>query len=332
MTAPVRTVFLGSGTFALPALERLIASERTSLVAAVTAPPRPFGRRGDVRPTPVGARAREAGIDVLTPARLRDDDVIGSLRALEPQLIVLADYGRLVPQRVLDLPAHGALNLHPSLLPRHRGASPVPAAILAGDVETGVTLMRMDAGLDTGPIVAQARWPLRGDERAPQLEADLATLGAELLDAHLPGWLSGTLEATPQPEDGATLTRPLRRRDGLLDPTRPASELARQVRAYEPWPGTYLETPDGRLIIWRAEAVDGEVTSAARERGMEDAAAAAGRPGELEPDGDGIALRTAAGRLRLLEVQPAGRRRMSGAELRRGMRGGASSRRSSADP
>ena len=167
---------------------------------------------------------------------------------------MLADYGRLVPSAVLDLPRHGALNLHPSLLPRHRGAAPIPAAILAGDAETGVTLMRMDEGLDTGPIVAQRRVPLSGDETAPELEGRLAEVAAELLVATLPAWLAGRLDATPQPEDGATLTRPLRREDGRLDPVRRRRELERQVRAYQPWPGSFLDDGPTRLIVWQASA------------------------------------------------------------------------------
>ena len=166
--------------------------------------------------------------------------------ALEPELAVLADYGQLVPAPILELP-HGALNLHPSLLPRHRGATPIPATILAGDATTGVTLMRMDAGLDTGPIVAQERRRLDGDETAAELEADLAERAAGLLTRSLDPYLAGELIPHPQPDEGATLTRPLRRDDGRMDPTRPAVDLERQVRAYQPWPGSYLVTPAGRL-------------------------------------------------------------------------------------
>ena len=154
---------------------------------------------------------------------------------------MLADYGRIVPAALLDLAPHGALNLHPSLLPRHRGATPIPAAIAAGDADTGVSLIRMDAGIDTGPLVAQRRVPLHGDEDAPGLEARLAAEAARLLVESLPGWLDGSLPAVPQPADGATLTRPFRREDGRLDPGRPALELDRQVRALRPWPGTFLD-------------------------------------------------------------------------------------------
>jgi methionyl-tRNA formyltransferase len=307
-------LFFGSGSFALPALERLAASGRVEedaralpggieLVAVVTAPARPAGRRGELRPTPVGRLASELGIPVAVPASLRDPDVVEDLGRLEADLIVLADYGRLVPAAILDLPRHGAVNLHPSLLPRHRGAAPVAAAILAGDAATGVTLMRMDAGLDTGPIVAQRSIALEGDEVAPALEGRLATLAADLLVESLPGWVAGRLVARPQPESGATLTRPLRRSDGWLDPARPAVELERQVRAYQPWPGSWTEIDGGRVIVWAASVIDG-----------------GGETGDVVPSIDALAIRTSAGWLQLDEVQPAGRKRMSGPSFRRGLR------------
>ncbi len=301
----IRTIFLGSGSFALPALEALAGSGLVELAAVVTAPPRPAGRGGQLRPTPVAEAALKQDVEVLTPARLRDKQTEALLRGLNAELLVLADYGRLVPPQLLDMPARGALNLHPSLLPRHRGASPVPAAILAGDGVTGVTLMRMDAGLDTGPIIAQVEFPLDGSELAPGLESSLASLGAELLLASLPDWLDGLLEAWEQPRHGVTLTKPLRRADGWLDPDRAAVELERQVRAYQPWPGSFLEAEGGRLIVWAAEV-------AARESYAD--------AGSLEPVGDLLALVTASGMLLLTEVQPAGRKRMSGADYRRGRR------------
>ena len=227
----MRTIFFGSGAFALPILERLLASELADVSLVVTAPASAAGRRGGLRSTPVAVLASEQGLAVSTPMRLRDPETLASLRAQRADLVVLADYGRIIPVDVLEMPRHGALNLHPSLLPRHRGAAPVPAAILAGDTTTGVTLMRMDAGLDSGPIVAQQRLQLEGDEDAPDLEARLAAMGAELLISSLPAWLDGSLQATPQPDDGVTMTRPLRRSDGLLDPQRSAAELERQILA-----------------------------------------------------------------------------------------------------
>lgn len=303
--APVRTIFLGSGDFAVPILEALAGWPGASLVAVVTTPPKPAGRDARLRPTPVAERAAALGLPLLTPDRLRDPAAQAAIADLAPDLIVLADYGRIVPQALLDLPPHGALNLHPSLLPRHRGATPIPAAIAAGDAETGVALMRMDAGIDTGPLVALSRVPLDGTETAPDLEARLAAIAGELLVASLPGWLAGELPAVPQPTDGATLTRPLRREDARLDPTQPAAELERRIRAYQPWPGAWIDTPAGRLIVGRAH-VGPSVTVQP--------------PGTLVALGPDIALVTAAGTLVLDTVQPAGKRPMPGRDHRRGRR------------
>ncbi len=298
----IRTVFVGSGRFAQPILGRLAAHPVIDLVAVVTAPPRPVGRRQIETPTPVEATARELGLDLRTPIRLRDAAALADILGLEPELVVLADYGQIVPAELLDL-AHGALNLHPSLLPRHRGATPIPAAILAGDAETGVSLMRMDSGLDTGPLVAVERVSMAGDETAPALEARLAIIAAGLLARSLDAWLAGELEPEPQADDGATLSRPLRRRDGRIDPDIPALLLERQVRAHLPWPGSFIEIDGDRLVILRASVTDAEVDD---ERGR------------IVPDVQGLALATRVGRLLLDEVQPAGGRPMSGEAFVRG--------------
>jgi methionyl-tRNA formyltransferase len=302
-----RAVFLGSGAFAVPTLRRLATHPDVALVGVVTAPARPVGRHQVLTPTPVGAVSTELGIDpLLTPRRLRAPDAIDAVLALGPDLAVLADYGQIVPGPLLDLP-HGALNLHPSLLPRHRGASPIPATIIAGDTLTGVTLMRMDAGLDTGPVVAQSRFALDGTERADELEAVLADEAAILLEDRLGPWLRDEVQAIPQPGDGATLTRPLRREDGRLDPAHTAAELERQVRALQPWPGTFVDTSSGRLKVFRAEVM---------------APLAGTQRGTLVSDGgDGLALVATDGRLRLIEVQAEGGRRQTGPQLVRGLRG-----------
>ena len=301
----VRAVFLGSGAFAIPALRRLEARPDVRIVAVVTAPPKRAGRHQDWQLTPVDAAARQAGLEpILTPPKLRHPDAIGAILALRPELAVLADYGQIVPPPLLDLP-HGALNLHPSALPRFRGAAPVPATILAGDERTAVTLMRMDPGLDTGPIVAQAPVGLRGDETAPELERRLAEEGGALLDRSLGPWLAGELPAVPQASDGAVLTRPLRREDGRLDPARPAAELERMVRAYVPWPGTFVDLPEGRLVVTSAGVAPAEAGDV---------------PGAVVAAGSRPALATTDGRLLLFEVIPAGRRPMRGEDWLRGRR------------
>ena len=302
---PTRTVFFGSGEFAVPALRTLMSAAGISVVGVVTPPDRPSGRRAAPTPVPVAVEAARQGLHVLQPGRLRGPEgaeALAALAALQPDLGVLADFGHIVPPAILAIPGHGILNIHPSLLPRHRGATPIPATILAGDRVAGVTVMRMDAGLDTGPVVASTSWPLDGTESAPGLEARAATEGAQLLARIIDPYLRGECPAVPQAGD-ADLTRPLRRDDGRLDPTRPAAGLERQVRAYQPWPGAWVELEGGRLAVLVAaigESVPGDA------------------PGAMVADGDGLALATSRGRLRLLEVKPAGGRAMTGVEYRRG--------------
>ena len=307
MTSRTRTVFLGTGAFAVPVLSALAGHPDVDLISVITAPLR-IGSRGKAAQAPVAQWAAAHGVPLLRPQRLRSDESVADIRALGPALLVLADYGQIVPATLLDLPRHGALNVHPSLLPRYRGATPIPAAILAGDAETGVTLMRMDAGLDTGPIVAQSRVTLTGTETAPELEELLALQAARLLTAELERWLTGAITAQRQPEAGVSLTKPLRREDGRLDPHKPAAQLERQVRAYQPWPGSFVETASGRLTIWRAQP--GEA-----------------RPAEVFP---GTFVATSDGRLALAaedallvvdDVQAAGGKRMSSKELIRGRPG-----------
>jgi methionyl-tRNA formyltransferase len=305
MSPPVRTLFFGSGSVALPALRRLLASALVEIDSVVTAPPRPAGRKGASTPTVVADVATAAGLRLRTPATLRDDAVVVELRDTNASLIVLADYGRIIPGALLQLPPHGALNIHPSLLPRHRGAAPVPATILEGDTRSGVTVMQMDDGLDTGPIVAQRELELDGMETTPQLEGRLAELGADLLIENLPAWLDGTLPARPQGTADASLTRPLRRSDGWLDPARSARQLERQVRAYQPWPGSFLEWSGVRIKVWTATVLDVD-----RRADL----------GAITTEDGAMTLATADGSLRLDEVQPAGKRRMTGPEYVRGRR------------
>jgi len=305
VTDPVPTVFFGSGGFAVPILQALLGSTEVAIRGVVTAPDRPAGRRATPTPTPVADFARRRGLAILQPAGLRGPDALDAIAGLRPGLGVLADFGRIVPPAILGVAPAGILNVHPSLLPRWRGASPIPATILAGDRETGVTVIRMDAGLDTGPIVAQERWELVGDEDGPSLEARAAGVGARLVERIVGPWLRGQLEARPQASDGVTLTRPLTRADGRLDPARRAAELERQVRAFRPWPGTFLETIAGRIAVLDARAETGPSSPPAD-------------PGRLGPDGMAVA---AGGRLVLRVVRPAGGRSMSWADCLRGRPG-----------
>lgn len=310
---PLPTLFLGSGAFAVPILDALVADPLVRVVGVVTAPDRPAGRGGAPTPVPVARRAAERSLPLLQPARIREPAAIEAIGALAPALGVLADYGRLVPRGILAIPRHGILNVHPSLLPRHRGATPVPATILAGDPVAGVSLFLMDEGLDTGPVVAAASWPLAGDETTPALEGRAAAEGAALLRATLGDYLAGRLVPRPQVEDGATLTRPFRREDGRIDPTLPLRTIERRVRALEPWPGSFVETVAGRLLVRR-------VATQPRTDGD------APRPGTLVALGRRLGLAVADGLLLLEEVRLAGRAAMSGEELLRGQPGLAGTR------
>lgn len=299
----VRVVFFGSGAFAVPTLEALVRRDDVALVGVVTPPDRGAGRSGALTAVPVATAARRAGLPLLQIARIRAPEAVEAVRALAPDLGVLADFGQLIPQAVLDLPRFGILNVHPSLLPRHRGASPIPATILAADAVAGVSIMQMDAGLDTGPILAAVDWPLSGTEDTPELEERAAHEAAELLDRVVTSVLAGRATGTPQDATGMTMTHSLDRESGRLDPRLPAATLERRVRALRPWPGTFVEIAGMRLGI-REVAVRGNQPGDV--------------PGVLVADGDGIAFSTVDGRLGLTVVQPAGGRPMSGAAFRRG--------------
>jgi methionyl-tRNA formyltransferase len=270
------------------------------LIGVVTAPDRPSGRRAALTPTPVARRAAELGVPILRPDRVRSPKAIAAIAALGPELGVLADYGQIVPRAIIDLPPRGILNVHPSLLPRHRGATPIPATIAEGDPVAGVTIIDMDAGLDTGPIVASDQWPLTGSERAGDLEAEAAARGAALLLRTLEPWLDGAIWPVPQGTD-ATLTRSPA--SMAASTRRGARELERQVRANQPWPGAFLETADGRVSVLSASVAptaDGDIA------------------GLVVRHGDRPALVTADGRLILDEVRPAGGRDMTGDAYLRG--------------
>ena len=296
-------MFLGSGEFAVPILDALLGAPEVELVGVVAAPDRPSGRRAELTAVPVARRARELGLPLLQPVRVRAPEAVADVAALRPELGVLADYGQIVPASLLAVPSYGILNVHPSALPRHRGATPIPATIAAGDAVTAVTLIRMDEGLDTGPIVGQEAWALDGTETKAVLEAEAARRGADLLRRSLGPWLEGRLPQIPQDDRGATLTRPLRREDGRLDLNRTAAELERLVRANAPWPGSFVDTDLGRLIVHEAEPIPAQPADI---------------PGRIVADGDGLSLTTADGRLHLHLAQLAGRRSTDAASLRRG--------------
>jgi methionyl-tRNA formyltransferase len=296
-----RIAFLGTGSFAVPFLSRLPALCDELLV--VSQPDRPAGRGLQTRPSPVAAWAREHEVALATPRRLRSDEGRGLLRDFEPDGLLLAAYGQLVPDDLLAVAVRLPLNVHPSLLPRHRGAAPVASTILAGDPQGGVTLMVMTAELDAGPIVAQ--WPvaLEGRETTPDLEARLAELAAEVVPPELAAWAAGEIETMPQDERLATMIRPFRRADGWIDWRQSAAVIDRRVRALQPWPGTWT-TLDGRRLHVRAAhpvaGVDGPLV------------------GTLLP-GEWPLVACGQGALALELVQPEGRPIMGADAWRRGL-------------
>ena len=237
----MRLVFMGTPAFAVPVLAGLTGLDGFKVAAVYTPPDRPAGRGRRAQSPPVKEFALEHGLPVHQPASLRSAEAQSELAALAPDAIIVAAYGKLLPPPVLELAPLGCLNIHPSLLPQHRGPSPVATAILEGDEVTGVTLMLLDRGMDTGPLIAQTEYQLNGDETADALTETLFGVGGELLNESLPRWQSGELTATPQDDSLATVTRKLERADGLADWALTAAELERQARAFTPWPGLFTK-------------------------------------------------------------------------------------------
>jgi methionyl-tRNA formyltransferase len=250
-----RIAFIGTGSFGVPVLARL--PDLTEKLLVVSQPDRPAGRGLQTRPSAVAAWAREHGVAVETPARLRSEEGRALLRGFAPDGLLLAAYGQLVPADLLELAPRPPLNVHPSLLPRHRGAAPVASTILAGDPAAGVSLMVMTAELDAGPIVAQ--WPvqLSGRETTPELEARLAVLAAEMVPPQLERWAAGEVAASPQDEREATMIRPFHRSDGWIDWRQSAVAIDRRVRALQPWPGAWTTLDGMRLHVRAAHPVAG---------------------------------------------------------------------------
>jgi methionyl-tRNA formyltransferase len=311
----MRVVFMGTPEFAVPSLRLLIeqatpgalAPDGLEIVGVVTRVDKPSGRGRQVAPSPVKQLALEAGLPLFQPGPLRRAESLELLISLSPDIIIVAAFGQILPAEVIHLPTRGCLNVHASLLPRHRGASPIAASILAGDAETGVTIMRMDEGLDTGPILTRHATPIGPDETTGELTARLAEIGAELLGATLPHWLAGEITPKAQDESRATMTRLVRKEDGLLDWTRPVDLLARQARACTPWPGAYTFWNDQQLKILRAHVVD--PGAAGDEK----------RPGDayLLPE-TGLTVACGAGALALAVIQLQGKRALPAADLLRG--------------
>ncbi len=293
----MRVVFFGSPEFAVPILEVLATAPPFEVALVVTQAAKGV--------SPVERAAGGLGLSVYKPATLRDAASRAPLVEAEADVFVVAAFGLIFRPRTLAIPRLGCVNVHPSLLPRYRGAVPIPAAILAGDRETGVSLMVMDEGIDTGAVISTERASIAADDTAESLARRLAEIGANQIVRDLPAWADGTLIARPQPDHGATLTRPLTKTDGWTNWSRPAAELERHVRAMWPWPRAWTTVGDTTLQIHRAEVIAGDPQTA---------------PGAVIPDRKRLLIGTGDGVLELLTVEPAGRRAMSATAYLNGRR------------
>jgi methionyl-tRNA formyltransferase len=339
MTA-LRIIFLGTAELSCASLQALAGDAKFQIAAVVTQPDRPKGRDLKPQPSPVKSLALRLGLPVLQPERARDEKFIAGLRALQPDLIIVVAYGQILPPAVLDLPRHGCLNVHTSLLPKYRGAAPIQWAIANGDTETGITIMKMDVGLDTGPIVSQRRTLIHPEDDSAMLHDRLAQLGAELLVGTIPDYVAGKIQPRPQPAAGASYAAKIKKEDGHIDWNRPAREIWNRLRAFTPWPGafTFLSKamegtassapsfaksqgsdealPSKMIKIWKAEVVEKSGGAACRadlsRRSETKVEASERRPGEiLSADKTGIIVGCGKDALRILELQREGGKRVT---------------------
>ncbi len=285
---------MGTPDFGVPTLERLIASG-LQIVGVYTQPDRPSGRGKKTRKSPVKVLAETRGLPVFQPETLSTNDSRAEMEFLKPDVAVVAAYGRILPKWTLDLPTYGVLNVHPSLLPRHRGPAPVANAILEGDDETGVTVMLVEPKVDSGPILGSVRVPIGPRDTTGALTERLAEMGGRLLVETLRGWTRGLLEPSVQDDALATYSRKAARGDGEIDWDLSAVEIDRRIRAYDPWPGSFTKWIGRRLKTLEAEPVEGEV----------------GEPGLVTKGTGGVVVQTGQGQLRLKKVQMEGSRGMN---------------------
>ncbi|MFH1381677.1 MAG: methionyl-tRNA formyltransferase [Chloroflexota bacterium] len=303
----MRIVFMGTPEFAVPVLESLLI-DHYEVAAVYTQPDAVSGRGRSLAASPVKRLALEWGLPVVQPSTLKEAEAVARLVAFQPEVIVVAAFGQILPQSVLDIPPHGCVNIHPSLLPKHRGASPVAASILAGDEFTGTSVMLMDRGMDTGTVLAQARIPILAQDTTGSLAAKLALVSASLLLDVLPRWMKKEISPRQQNEAEATYTKVFTKEDGEIDWRLPAVELGRRVRAFSPWPGTYTRWQGKQLKIIEAAPVPGEKT------------AETGRVVALDKGGVAVGVTTGDGILGLKQLQLEGKRALSAAEFIRGQR------------
>lgn len=296
----IRTVFMGTAEIAAPLVRLLFSSEDVELLAVVSQPDRPKGRKLKLQPTATKLVAEELEIPVHQPEKCRAPEFLDQLREWQPDVIVVMAYGQILPQALLDIPQHGCLNVHTSILPKYRGAAPIQWAIWNGDEKTGVTVMKMDAGMDTGDIVAIRETPIEATDTAATIHDRLGEIGAELLVEVLPKFATGKIELQPQDESASTHARKITKKDALLDWSRTNVQLWNQIRAFTPWPGTSCVWPgedgDQKLKVVAAEPVDGPNVS----------------PGQvMKADREGLIVTCGDGCLRILELQKEGGKRLA---------------------
>ncbi len=290
-------VFMGTPEFAVPSLEALVRSG-DSVVGVVTQPDRPKGRGQALAASPVKKVCQQEGLPFVQPLKMKDPAFLEALRAWQPDLIAVAAFGRILPPAILQMPPRGCINVHASLLPKHRGAGPIQWAIINGERETGITTMLMDEGMDTGAILLQERVPIQPDDTAGALSVRLAELGGRLLIETIRRLKDGTVTPRPQDHSQATLAPLLKKEDGLIDWKLPAADIANRVRGMSPWPGAYTYEKDERWVIWRATAADRPAGEAV--------------PGTIiEANKDALLVATGKGLLAITELQPANSRRMT---------------------
>lgn len=295
----LKIIFMGTAELSCASLRALTQNAGFQVCAAVTQPDKPKGRELRLAPSPVKVLAQQLKLPVLQPLKAREEKFLGELRELNPDLMVVIAYGQILPPAILDLPPHGCLNVHASLLPKYRGAAPIQWAIANGETETGVTLMKMDAGLDTGPVLSLRRTPILPADNSQILHDRLARLGAELLVETIPAYVAGKILPQPQPAEGSTYAAKIKKEDGKIDWHQPAGQIWNRLRAFTPWPGTFTflkAEPKPELVkIWKAEVV--------------------GKNGQagivLSADKSGIVVGCGQSALRIFELQREGGRRLT---------------------
>lgn len=294
---------MGTAPLSCDTLAELLNAPTLQVAGVVTQPDQPKGRGLRLQPSPVKEMALREHLPILQPEHARDETFLRDLAGLEPELVAITAYGQILPQTILDLPRFGCLNVHTSLLPKYRGAAPIQWAVLNGDAETGVTIMKINAGMDTGDILAQDRTPISPADNSQTLHDRLGRMGARLLVQTIPGYVTGEIQPQPQDPAQASHAPKIRKQDGQIDWTQPATAVWNRVRAMIPWPGAFTwiaDTPHPRLLkIWEAEPVE-----------------ASGDPGRvLHADKDGVVIACGTGSLRVRALQQEGGRRMSVAEF-----------------